>query len=217
MIVKINKLIILLFLIPISGFGQIRIGPKAGLNIATQFKSDYTVPKYGFMFGGAIDIPITSGFSVQGEFLISKKGYREEFKGDEIFDELTSTYFEIPAMAKYTITKVNFAYFFQGGVYWSIWSAGSYKSSIDGNNIIVEDYVFQSDYDQDGYKDNRSDFGLVAEAGVTYDNLGAGVLALGLRYSHSLIPTNNYQNPPPDTVNKLNQVITISLGYFLYL
>jgi hypothetical protein len=217
MIVKINKLILLLFLIPISGFGQIRIGPKAGLNIATQYKSDYTVPKYGFMFGGAIDIPITSGFSVQGEFLVTKKGYREEFKGDEIFDELTSTYFEIPAMAKYTITKVNFAYFFQGGVYWSIWSAGSYKSSIDGNNIIVEDYVFQSEYDQDGYKDNRSDFGLVAEAGVTYDNLGSGVLVLGLRYSHSLIPTNNYQNPPPDTVNKLNKVITISLGYFLYL
>ena len=217
MIVKVKKLIILLFFIPFSGFGQILIGPKAGLNIATQYKSDYTVPKFGFMFGAAIDIPISSGFSVQGEFLVTKKGYREEFKGNEIFDELTSTYFEIPAMAKYTISKVNFGYYFQGGVYWSLWSSGSYQSSIDGSNIIVEDYVFQSEYDQDGYKDNRSDFGLVAEAGVTYDNLGSGVLALGLRYSHGLVPTNNYQTPPLDTVNKLNKVITISLAYFLYL
>jgi len=214
---KINKFFIFLFLIPLTGLGQITIGPKAGLNIATQFKSDFSVPEIGFMFGGAIDIPISSGFSVQGEFLVTQKGYREEFKGKEIFDELTSSYLEIPAMAKYTITKVNFGYFFQGGVYWSYWNSGSYKSSIDGSNTIVEDYTFQTEYDADGYKDNRSDFGAVAEVGVTYDNLGSGVLALGVRYSHSLVPTNNYQVSPPNTVDKLNKVITISLTYFLYL
>ena len=214
---KVNRFFILLFLVPLTGLGQITIGPKAGLNIATQYTTAYSVPKIGFMFGGAIDIPITSGFSVQGEFLVTQKGYREEFKGKEIFDELTASYLEIPAMAKYTITKVNFGYFFQGGVYWSYWSSGSYQSSIDGSNTIIEDYVFQTEYDTDGYKDNRSDFGVVAEAGVTYDNLGSGVLALGVRYSHSLVPTNNYQVPPPNTVDKLNKVITISLTYFLYL
>lgn len=211
------RYIFIIMVLPTLSWGQITLGPKVGYNIATQFKSDFSVPKFDWALGGAVDIPITGGFSVQGEILFSKKGFREEYNGKDIFDELTSTYLEIPAMAKYTITKVNFGYYFQGGVYWSYWTKGEYQSSIDGENIITEQYVFQSEYDQDGYKDNRSDFGLVAEGGVTYDNLGSGVLALGLRYSHSLVPTNNYQNPPPDTVNKLNKVITISLAYFLYL
>jgi len=214
---KFHKLAFLMFLLPYSVIGQITIGPKVGLNIASQYKTDYSIPKLGFMFGGAIDISITSGFSVQGEFLVTQKGYKEEFKGKEIFDELTASYFEVPAMAKYTITKVNFGYFFQGGVYWSYWNSGTYKSSTDGTTIIVEDYVFQKEYDLDGYKDNRSDFGLVAEVGATYDNLGSGILAFGIRYSHSLVPTNNYKNPPLDSFNKLNKVLTFSLTYFLYL
>lgn len=214
-----RQIIILSLLISLTsaGYSQITVGPKVGLNIASQFKSNYAVPLTGLVFGGAIDIPITSGFSIQGEFLVSKKGYREEYKGKEIFDELTSSYLEIPAMAKYTINNVNFGYFFQAGVYWSYWSSGKYQSSIDGTNIIIEDYVFQNEYDQDGFKDNRNDFGLIAEAGVTYDNLGSGVLAIGLRYSHGLVATNNYQDPPPDMVPKINNVFTLSLTYFLFL
>lgn len=208
---------ILLCLLPLLGFSQIMVGPKFGFNMATQFESDYSVPKFGIAFGGAVDIPISSGFSVQGEFLVTQKGYREEYKGKEIFDELTATYLEIPALAKYTITKVNWGYFFQGGVYWGYWSKGSFESSTDGANTINEDYDFTGDYDQDGYKDVRSDFGLVAEAGVTYDNLGSGLLAIGLRYSHGLVPTNSYQNPPADVVYKTNKVFTLSITYFLYL
>ena len=209
--------ILLICLMSTFGIGQITIGPKFGVNMATQFKSDFSVPKYGIAFGGAIDIPISSGFSVQGEFLVTQKGYREEYKGKEIFDELTATYLEIPAMAKYTISGVNWGYFFQGGVYWAYWSSGSFQSSTDGTNTINEDYDFQNSFDQDGYKDIRSDFGLVAEAGVTYDNLGSGVLAIGLRYSHGLVPTNSYQVPPADVVYKENKVFTLSIIYFLYL
>jgi len=209
--------ILLICLMSTYGIGQITIGPKFGVNMATQFKSDFSVPKYGIAFGGAVDIPITSGFSIQGEFLVTQKGYREEYKGKEIFDELTSTYLEIPAMAKYTITGVNWGYFFQGGVYWGYWSSGSFQSSTDGTNTINEDYDFQNSFDQDGFKDIRSDFGIVAEAGVTYDNLGSGVLALGLRYSHGLVATNSYQVPPADVVYSENKVFTLSIIYFLYL
>jgi hypothetical protein len=211
------KLLFILLLLPSLGFAQMMIGPKIGVNIATQFKSDFTVPKTGIVFGGALQIPITSEITIQGEFLVSQKGYREEYKGTEIFDELTSTYLEIPAMAKYSLTQVNWGYFASGGVYWSYWSKGSYRSSVDGEDIIVEDYTFQSDYDQDGFKDVRSDFGLVGELGVTYDNLGSGILALGLRYSHGLVATNNYKTVPADAVLKTNQVFTLSLTYFLFL
>jgi hypothetical protein len=207
----------IMMIMPLVGIGQITVGPKIGVNIASQFKSDYSVPKIGYAFGAAIDIPFGAGISVQGEFLVTQKGYREIYKGDEIFDELTATYLEIPAMAKYTITKVNWAYFAQGGVYWSYWSKGRYESSTDGENIISEDYIFTNEFDQDGFKDVRSDFGIVGEVGVSYDNLGSGVLALGLRYSHGLVATNKLESPPADAVSNLNRVITISLTYFIYL
>ena len=215
---KKSTLAILLFsLMPVIGFAQITVGPKVGVNIASQFKSDYSAPKYGFLYGGVIDIPFGGGISVQGEFLVTQKGNKEEYKGKEIFDELTSTYLEIPAMAKYTITKVNWGYFAQGGVYWSYWSKGNYKSSTDGENIISEDYIFTNEYDQFGFKDVRSDFGIVAEVGVSYDNLGSGVLALGLRYSYGLVATNKFETPPADAVNYENRVFSISLTYFIYL
>jgi Outer membrane protein beta-barrel domain len=211
-------LIISLFsLLPGVGYSQITIGPKFGVNVASQFKSDYAIPKIGIVFGGAVDIPISSGISVQGEFLVTQKGYREEYKGKQIFDELTTTYLEIPAMVKYTITRVNWGYFAQGGVYWSYWSSGTFKSSTDGTNTINEDYIFTNSFDLDGFKDIRSDFGAVIELGVTYDNLGSGVLALGLRYSHGFVATNSYQNPPVDAIYNMNKVLTLSVTYFLYL
>ena len=210
-------IILLLYLLPGVLTAQIMVGAKVGANFASQFKSDFTVPKPGLMFGGAVMVPIVSGISVQGEFLITQKGYREYYKGKEVFDQLTATYMEIPALARYSIDRVNWGYSFHGGVAWSYWSAGKYQSSIDGSNIIVEDYQFQQGYDNDGYKDNRNDFSLVVGAGVTYDNLGSGILAFDLRYTHGLVPTNNYQNPPADVVNKLNKTLTLSITYFLFL
>lgn len=208
--------VLVLVALPELSKAQLMVGPKIGLNIASQFKSDFSVPKLGLAYGGAIDIPIAKGISVQGEFLVTKKGYREQYNGKEVFDELTSTYLEIPAAAKYTIDGINWGYYFMGGVYWSYWTKGQYQSSIDGEEIIFENYQFQSEYDVDGFKDNRSDFGLLAETGVTYDNLGSGLLTLGLRYSHGLVPTNNFENSTQNEVSKLNRVFTVSVTYFMF-
>ena len=207
-----------LFLLSQQGRAQMTLGPKVGMNLAGQFKSEYTVPKIDVAYGVALDIPLAnSGFSVQGEFLISNKGYREEYNGKEVFDELKATYLEIPAMAKYTNMGVNWGFFGAAGVYWGFWNRAQYQSSVDGQNINTELYTLNTSFDQDGYRDVRSDFGGLVEAGVTYDNLGSGVLALGVRYSHGFTATGEYQNPPADFVEKKNQVITISLTYFLYL
>lgn len=197
---------------------QITIGPKAGINVASQFNTDYDVPKIGFMYGGAVNIPILEKISIQGEFLVTQKGSREEYNGSTVFDELTATYLEIPATAKYTFSDATWGYYGQGGVYWSYWTKGKYQSSVDGEEINFENYSFQKDYDSDGFKDNRNDFGLVVEGGITYDNLGSsGIIALGIRYSHGLVPTTNFETPPADTQNKLNKVLTISITYFLFL
>ena len=58
---------------------------------------------------------------------------------------------------------------------------------------------------------------MVVEGGVTYDNLGSGILTIGLRYSHGLVPTNNYQNPDPTVVSQNNKVISLAVTYFLFL
>ena len=196
---------------------QLMLGPKIGMNVAGQFQSDYTVPKLDLAYGAALMINVTDALSVQGEFLVSRKGYREEYNGKEVFDELTATYLEIPAMVKYSNMGVNWGFFGAAGAYWSYWNKAEYESSVDGQNIITELYPLNTSFDQDGYRDIRSDFGAVVEAGVTYDNLGSGILALGVRYSHGFVATGENQNPNVNYVEKKNQVITISLTYFLYL
>ena len=211
---------LLLFTTTIT-WGQITIGPRVGYNMASQFKSDFTVPKFDWALGGALNISITRNFSVQGEVLLTKKGYREEYKGKEIFDQLTANYIEIPAMAKYSFNGVNWGFYGMGGVYWSYWTKAVYQSSVDGENIITEQPDFKTAFnnpnDATEFKDVRSDFGAVIEAGVTYDNLGSGVLALGLRYSHGFIATRTYETPSADDVLRYNRVLTLSLTYFFYL
>jgi len=210
-------LVISLLALPFLSRGQMTLGPKVGLNLAGQFQSDYTVPKLDIAYGVALDIPIAAGLSVQGEFLISNKGYREEYNGKDVFDELSATYLEIPAMLKYTNMGVNWGFFGQAGVYWGFWNRAEYQSSVDGQDILTELYSLNTSFDQDGYRDIRSDFGGIIEAGVTYDNLGSGILALGIRYSHGFVATGEYQNPPADFVERKNKVVTISLTYFLFL
>lgn len=209
-------LILLIASCPIIGHGQILLGPKIGGNMSWQNKNAYTVPKFALMYGVALDIHITNAFSVQGEFLVSHKGQREEYNGKTIFDELTATYLEIPALAKYSHMGVNWGFYTLGGISWSYWTKGVYESSVDGVNSTIEDYPFQPTFDAYGYKDVRSDFGLILEAGFTYDNLGSGVLSVGLRYTHGLRATNDYKFPPADAVMKKNRVLSLSVTYFMY-
>ena len=210
--------VLILLAMGVPGRAQMTLGPKVGLNLAGQFKSNYTIPKLDIAYGVALDIPVSKvGLSVQGEVLLTNKGYREEYNGKEVFDQLTATYLEIPAMLKYSNMGVNWGFFGSAGVYWGFWNRAEYQSSIDGQEITTELYTLNTSFDQDGYRDVRSDFGGVIEIGMTYDNLGSGILALGVRYSHGFRPTGEYQNPPVDFVEKKNQVLTVSLTYFLYL
>ena len=209
---------IALFFLSINSFGQmLMIGPKAGVNFSTQTGSQYEVPAINFMYGAVLKYEITRYLEVQGEILISKKGYREEYQGEEIFDELTATYLEVPAMAKYVYNTNLFNYYAAGGAYWGYWTKGTYESSIDGSEIVYEDYTFVNEPDADGYKDIRSDFGLVGEVGFSYDGLGSGILMFGARYSYGLTPTNDLNPAPASFTARQNQVITLSLTYLLFL
>jgi len=195
---------------------QITVGPKVGMNLSSQTGSEFEVLKTGALYGGVVHFPFTHNLSVQGEFLVTKKGYHEEFNGRDVFDELTATYLEIPALLQYNLNLRPFNYYAGAGVYWSYWSAGKYKSSVDGQAITFEDYNFVTSPDADGFSDVRSDFGTLAEAGVTYDGLGSGIFMLSIRYSLGLVATNKITNNATATSRK-NKVVSISLTYLLFL
>lgn len=103
----------LLFLSAVSLFSimganaQIKIGPKAGMNAYTLtgdvqgFKSQVS-----FHFGGVLEIPVASGFSIQPEILYSGEGAKQNANGQTVKWQLT--YLNVPVMAKYTFGETGF-------------------------------------------------------------------------------------------------------------
>jgi len=210
----------IIFLLLTSGYsyGQLlTLGPKVGVNFSTQTGSQYEIPATNFMFGAVMRYEFTRYFELQAEFLFNNKGYREEYQGKEVFDELKANYLEIPVLAKYVYNTKLFNYYVGAGVYWAYWSKGRFKSSIDGSEVVYEDYEFVTTTDADGYKDIRNEFGLAGELGFTYDGLGSGILMFGIRYGHALTATNEITPAPEGFTPRKNQVLTISLTYLLFL
>ena len=203
----------------ISCFGQITLGPRLGVNFSKQsLDSPYEIWKTGTTFGGVVNVPFKNEISFQGEFLFSQKGYREEFNGNESFDELTSRYWEVPVLVNYlySIGQVNF--FGNAGVFASYWKSGSYESKIGENDVLVEDYEFTKTPDADGFSDNRIDYGVAVGAGVLYDRVGtAGNIILEFRYTQGLAPVNSVDNPPAGYTAGKNTTLNISLAYMFYL
>jgi hypothetical protein len=203
----------------LSCFGQITLGPRLGLNFSKQsLDSPYETWKTGTVFGGVVNLPIKNELSFQGEFLFSQKGYREEFDGDNSYDELTSKYWEVPLLINYMYSAGQVNFFGNAGAYLAYWKSGSYESKIGENDVLVEDYEFTSTPDEDGFSDNRFDYGVAVGAGVLYDRVGtAGNIILEFRYSQGFAPVSTVENPPADYTAGKNKTFSISLAYMLYL
>ena len=198
---------------------QMTIGPRLGVNFSKQaLNSPYEVWNTGTLFGGVINIPFKNDISFQGEFLFSQKGYREEFNGNESYDDLTSTYMEAPILVNYLYSTGRINFFGNGGVFAAYWKSGTYESKIGENDILIEDYQFTTSSDDDGFKDNRLDYGLVIGAGILYDKIGtSGNIILEFRYTKGLAPISSLENASLDFVPGKNTSLSISLAYMLYL
>jgi hypothetical protein len=215
----------LLFLLLITGLfsgvaiAQITLGPRFGINFMQQsIGSPYETYNTGTTMGGVINVTIKDMMAVQGELLFTQKGYREEFDGDNSYDEFTARYLEIPVFFNYSLDFARFKPFINAGPYVAFWQSGSYESKIGGQEVLVEDYEFTSDIDEDGYKDNRLDYGLGVGIGLLWDRIGAaGNLVLDLRYTKGFAEVNQHENPPPDYVARYNSGFTISLAYMFAL
>ncbi len=198
---------------------QVTVGPKVGFSLSRQKEtSPYQVLKQGVHYGGVARIEILDFLSIQGEILVSQKGYREEFDGDQAFDELTSTYLEIPAMVSLSKATNDFTIIANAGVYNAFWQAGEFQSTIDGPDaIITESYQFVSSPDASGYKDNRVDFGVLGGLGILYDRFGSGNFILEFRYAKGLSKINSFEVEPSDYNPRKNETFSVSLSYMLFL
>jgi len=214
-----KKLIISLsLLMPVLLHAQIYIGPKLGLNYSKQNRgNDFEVFKPGIQFGGLINVPLTDEFFVQGEFLVSRKGYREEFGKDELFDELTATYLEVPILAQVKKETYLFRYFINFGIFGAYWSDGETGSRIEeGGEIVSADYDFTNSRDADGFQDNRTDFGLVLGAGIVY-TINVSDIMLDIRFNRGLIDPVDVDPEPEGFVGRHNSTFTVSLAYLFIL
>jgi len=216
---KRTLIIIALLSMGITAQSQITLGPRFGVNFSKQhIDSPYEVYKVGTMIGGVVNIIIKDAMAIQAELLLTQKGYKEEFDGDNTYDELTAKYLEVPVYFSYTFDFGRWKPFANAGVYGAYLRSGSYESKIGGKEVIVEEYEFTKEYDADGFKDNRIDYGATFGIGLLYDRVGAaGNIVLDLRYSHGLAPISSLENPPADYQERTNSTFTISLAYMFAL
>lgn len=210
----ITSLIILA--ISTSNYSQVRIGAKAGVTLSKQsFESDYQVLKSGSEFGAMGNVPLTTQIYLQAELLLTTKGYKEQF-GDEVFDQLTSTYLQLPVLLQYRFGN-KIEYYGILGVYAARWTKGKYRSRIESKaKIIEEDYLFTSSYNNEGFKDRRQEIGAIAGLGLIYP-LSINHIILDVRYNYGLTDTYDLKTEPDGYKKHANRSISITLGVLFYL
>ncbi|RMG78744.1 MAG: PorT family protein [Bacteroidetes bacterium] len=209
------------------------VGFRTGANLSN-YQSDYDYDLYsnvltktntGFTAGVFANIPMFENFSLQPEINYIEKGAKVYPRQDVYMsrNETTWRYLEIPVLAKYRITSDKGNFYLSGGPF-----AGYAMSAVQdlqnwpsdggegGINRISDDnlkYNFRSDYDTNGQKDNRFDFGLAVGAGVEF-NVGPGQFLLDARYGWDLTDNVQFQNGTPDNYpGTFHRDFSITAGY----
>lgn len=164
--------------------GEVKFGPKAGLNIASLSGLDNTKSLLGFHVGGFAEIMISDKFAVQPEVLYSMQG-AEADQGD---GKINLDYIAIPVMAKYFVAE---GFSIEAGPQISFVTRA--EASGGGETIDMKDVT------------NSTDFGL--NFGLGY-SLPMGVMFSG-RYNLGLSDT--VKDNQGDAVK--NGVFQLSVGY----
>lgn len=144
--------------------------------------------KRGVAYGITGNKTISDKFSLKSDILIVEKGYKQRFNNNDLFDQLTSTYLDIPISLAYSIVRQesHIAFQLNAGGYYGRWLSGKYKSRIiEGSQVLAEKYAFTKDYNEAGYKDNRNEWGVVGGISLILPSK-SNLLIFDLRYVHGL-------------------------------
>jgi hypothetical protein len=168
-------------------------GFKAGVNISTfrtavDYLSFDQSPKLGQVFGAFVQIPLSSHFILQPEFLYSQMGSmaKSTLWGDVTF---RYNYFSIPLLLKYKIGKVfNISAGFEANNLIRARQKQTYKTSTITNDIKDFDFAYTAG---------------IATSGKTW--------TFDLRYIHG----SQDVSPAPATTTFFNQAVQVTVGYKL--
>jgi hypothetical protein len=216
--------LILLLNNPLSAQTGIRLGFKAGYNIATQYgikpaNLTYDVSssaRNGFAGGIILYFPITESFGVQQEFLYVTKGSKQQVTMTQPPVSTTSEYkidyFELPMVFRYTFVKIG-----DVGIYGSSGFALSTllkgKYSVDGVVDMGGGKVpFSEAGDTDGL--DKFDYSFIYGLGTNFNLFNKKCFfdyRQTIGWNTLMMPTSQGGEPAP----LRNQCYTLALGFYL--
>lgn len=197
-----------LFFILLSSFcfitqaQTLTVGGRAGVNYSNvSFSGPRNIFRPAYKIGwhaGLVGlIPIKGRLSLKPEILYSRKGYRGEGTNADGFRRLNLNYFDIPVLAEFTFGKIHL----DVGPQASFLIRAGRIVSVDGEDRYREQNDLHS----------RLDVGYVLGASFRMN----GRARVGVRYSGGLIPIDREQKPDRPYTTARNQLIQLTLTYFL--
>jgi len=180
----------------------LHFGVRAGVNLSNLVKdgddNSTTGSKLGLNAAAFLEIPVTTGFSVQPELQFSQKGFKTSGSvlGAPYEYKFTSNFIEVPLLAKFKPTK-NFGILV--GPQFSFLASTQTKFTV--NNSTVEDEV---EADNDNLRKNIL-------GGVVGIEAASGPLVFNLRYNLDF--QNNNGDGTSSTPRYKNQVIALGVGF----
>ena len=185
------------------------IGGKAGVSFANyKAKTPWKeVSNMGFTFGATAFKQINSNFGLDFELVYIQKGYNHKVCND-IYDQLETSYLEIPVMVDYTFiipSLQNWKGHLNLGVYGAYWLSGKYKTKgFDGDTETSEDFDFEKS------EASRFDFGPNVGARIEYLLKRNGSVCLDVRYEIGLM---DLQKQLDQGAKNTNRTFVIGISY----
>jgi Outer membrane protein beta-barrel domain len=198
------------------------IGIRGGYNLATgqdlQKALDENSPGStakvadlaGYMGGIVLNIGVSKAFSIQPEVLYSQQGAQINDGAD--YFKAKIDFVNVPLLLKLAFGSPKVKFFINAGPYVGYKLSQKQETSVGGiKSSSTVDFV--TDYDSDGMKDNRIDFGGIGGAGLQF-NLGGPLLVLEGRYQYGMADPDLYKDGKPASVGDMGhtRVMTGTLG-----
>lgn len=209
---------LLVLLFALFAHAQLRIGVIGGIDynqysIDTQYQFDM---RYDGLTG------LTAGFSAQYNFvdwfgarvdlMWAERGYHLYRSAPVLQDIdyfLTTDYLMLPVMANFSFGGKKIRGYTDLGIYGGYWLAGHYDGSTEDDQnksvSVDEKYEFNSDRDQ------RFDFGYVADAGIDYFFATHFAVKLEWRCYYSVVSTTKNYMKIDD--NRYNTTFALQTGF----
>lgn len=189
------------------GYG-IKIGGSMSTVTTSELGGINKVYLPALMYGLFANIPIGKKIALVPEINYISKGQKYKYEDD--YDQLKMNYISLPILFKIDVlTTSYYKLYTKLGGYGSYWLNAKLQSEISGESL-KSDYVFDNDF-EDGFKDNRIDYGASAGLGVGI-KIRNSVVHIEGRYDYGLSPIYKVETEPDSYVTPLHRSFNVTMG-----